>query len=33
MDERMNNPALVVPDAIQALHALGRAVERAACPR
>ena len=33
MDERMKNPALVVPGAIQALHALGKAVEACGVPK
>jgi AhpD family alkylhydroperoxidase len=33
MDERMKNPALAVPGAIQALHALGKAVEACGVPK
>jgi AhpD family alkylhydroperoxidase len=33
MDERMKNPALAVPGAIQALHALGKAVESCGVPK
>jgi AhpD family alkylhydroperoxidase len=33
MDERMKNPALVVPGAIQALRALGKAVEACGVPK
>jgi AhpD family alkylhydroperoxidase len=32
MDERMKNPALVVPDAIQALMALDKAIQRCGVP-
>jgi len=33
MQARMNNPAMIVPDAIQALFAFGKAVERGGVPK
>lgn len=32
MQARMNNPAIVLPDAMQALHALGKATEKDGVP-
>ncbi len=33
LQARMNNPALVMPDALQALQALGKAIEKGGVPR
>ena len=33
MHNRMNNPVLVLPDALKALHALDKATEKAEVPQ